>query len=127
MPKQKAYLQELSCQPPPSAVQGAGMVRAGDYLFFFGGHINQQFTKMYCGHIKRKQWFIFYVSPDGESTSIPDRKMSDEGYFLLPDISDLACAYVPENRQIWLSLATLIRHQCLYSWFQLEMRFQNLT
>lgn len=100
MPKQKVYLQELYCQPPPAAVKGAGMVRAGDYLFFFGGHIDQLYTKMYIGHIKKRKWFIFYVSPDGESTSMADGKMSGEGYFLLPDVSDFACAYVPENRQI---------------------------
>ncbi|KAK8876337.1 hypothetical protein M9Y10_006535 [Tritrichomonas musculus] len=100
MKKQTVYLQDLNCQPPPAGVQGAGMVRAGEYLFFFGGHIDKQFTKMYCGNIKKNQWFIFYVGPDGESTSMADGKVSKEGFFLLPDVSDFACAYVPENRQI---------------------------
>lgn len=100
MRKQTVYLEELNGKPPRSEIRGGGMIRAGEYLFFFGGNSEKEFTKMYGGHIKTSRWFVFYVAPDGESTSLVDGRVSKEGLFLLPFFRDFASAYVPEHRQI---------------------------
>ncbi|OHT01130.1 hypothetical protein TRFO_01727 [Tritrichomonas foetus] len=100
MSKKTVYSQESIGSAPPPAVQGGGMVHAGDYLFVFGGKSKSKFTMMYGCYLPRTWWFVFFIAPDGESTSQTDGRVSKDGLFLLPGISDFSACYVPENRQI---------------------------
>lgn len=63
-------------KPPHCEIKGAGMVKASDYLFFFGGRSDDEFTKMYVGNVRNSSWFVFYM---------------------LPDTCDFSCSYVPEQ------------------------------
>lgn len=101
MKKQTVSSQKLNEKPPHCEIKGAGMVKASDYLFFFGGRSDDEFTKMYVGNVRNSSWFVYYMLPDGESTSFVDGKISKEGLFLMPDTCDFSCSYVPERRQIF--------------------------
>jgi hypothetical protein len=85
---------------PPSGVMGAGMVRIGNYLFFFGGRANTEWTLMYACDLKRMWWFVFHVMPDGDTVSVTDGSISDVGLFMLPRIHSFGMCYVKETRQI---------------------------
>jgi hypothetical protein len=85
---------------PPNAVTGAGMVRIGKYLFFFGGRANSEWTLMYACDLHKMWWFIFHIEPDGETVSVADGSVSDIGLFMLPRIHSFGMCYVHEKRQI---------------------------
>ena len=87
-------------QEPPSTVMGSGMVAIGKYVFFFGGKANNDWTLMYACDTKRMWWFIFHVTPDGETVSVADGSVSDLGLFMLPRIHSFGVCYVKEKRQI---------------------------
>ncbi|KAH0794715.1 Kelch motif family protein [Histomonas meleagridis] len=86
--------------PPPSQSSSAGMVLVEKYLFYFGGKANNKWTLMYACDIQRLWWFVFHVMPDGESVSISDGSVSEQGLFMLPRIHSFGVCYVAEKRTI---------------------------
>jgi hypothetical protein len=85
---------------PPTAVTGAGMVRIGRYLIFFGGRMNNDWSLMYACDLIRMWWFVFHVVPDGQTVSIADGSVSELGLFMLPRLHSFGMCYVHETRQI---------------------------
>ena len=100
-----AYRCEEECGVIPSAaLTGPGICRAGDYLVFFGGKHKNGLSMVYACEMKRMWWFVFFVAPDGESTSVVDGKISSDGLFLLPRMWWFSSCYIPEKRQILVTL-----------------------
>jgi hypothetical protein len=85
---------------PPSSVMGAGMIRIGRYLFFFGGRSNNDWGFMYVCDLIRMWWFIFHIIPDGETVFVGDGSVSNVGLFMLPRLHSFSMCYVRKTRQI---------------------------
>lgn len=86
---------------PQSEVMNAGMVRANNLVFFFGGKDkNSNYTILYALDYDKKWWFIFHVKPDGESVTMLDGNVSDNGIFMLPRIHSFGVAYSKVHRTI---------------------------
>ena len=87
--------------PPPSDVMNAGMVKVNQMLFYFGGKVkNSKWTILYAYDIVKKWWFIFHVRPDGETVTVSDGNVSENGIFMLPRIHSFGVAYSSSNRTI---------------------------
>ncbi|OHT17688.1 Kelch motif family protein [Tritrichomonas foetus] len=86
--------------PPNGKVQFAGMVKAGGYLLFFGGRSKSNFTMVFACELSTLWWFVFFVAPDGETTSLSDGKMSTDGVFELPRTDSFSSLYDAEKRQV---------------------------
>lgn len=89
---------------PPSQTLDAGMIRAGNYILYFGGNSKKKWTMCYACDIERLYWFIFFVLPDGESTSVQDGRISSEGIYLLPRTYQFSAVYVEERKEIYAIL-----------------------
>ena len=99
--KRECVTRTESCgAAPPANVHHAGMVRAGDYLIFLGGNCGKKWTMVYANCMSKNWWFVMFVTPDGETTSEADGKISSDGIFLLPKIDSFSLAYVEERREI---------------------------
>lgn len=85
---------------PKSEVLNAGMIKVGGYLLFFGGEYKNNYTYVYACELSTLWWFVFFVAPDGETTSISDGKISADGVFQLPRTSSFSSIYDPVKRQI---------------------------
>ncbi|KAK8858105.1 hypothetical protein M9Y10_013205 [Tritrichomonas musculus] len=85
---------------PKSEVLNAGMVKVGGYLLFFGGEYKNNYTYVYACELSTLWWFVFFVAPDGETTSISDGKISSDGVFQLPRTSSFSSIYDPVKRQV---------------------------
>ncbi|KAK8853782.1 hypothetical protein M9Y10_016325 [Tritrichomonas musculus] len=86
---------------PQSEVMNAGMVRANNLVFYFGGKDkNSNYTILYALDYDKKWWFIFHVKPDGESVTMLDGNVSDNGIFMLPRIHSFGVAYSKVHRTI---------------------------
>ena len=85
---------------PNSLVTNAGMVKAGGYLLFFGGRSKSQYTMVYACELSTLWWFVFFVAPDGETTSLSDGKISPDGVFELPRTHSFSSIYDPYKREV---------------------------
>ena len=90
--------------PPNAEVTHAGMVRAENYLFFFGGRAKQVWTMVYACDIAKNWWFVFFVAPDDVTTTTADGRVSSDGLFLLPHLSEFSTVYDHAKRQIYAFL-----------------------
>ena len=109
MDKCDAYRSEESGSVPNSALAAPGMVRVGNYLIFFGGKLKEKWTFVYACEMTRMWWSVFFVKPDGESTSVVDGKISGDGLFLLPRMWSFSSCYVPEKREVLVTLGCPLR------------------
>lgn len=86
---------------PQSSVMSAGMVKVNNFVFFFGGKDkSSNYTILYALDYEKKWWFIFHVKPDGESVTLLDGNISDNGIFMLPRIHSFGVAYSKVHRTI---------------------------
>lgn len=86
---------------PQSEVMSAGMVKVNNLIFFFGGKDkSSNYTILYALDYEKKWWFIFHVKPDGESVTLLDGNISDNGIFMLPRIHSFGVAYSKVHRTI---------------------------
>ena len=86
-------------QPKPGVVF-PGMVKVGNYLLFFGGKANSRFNLVYACELSTLWWFVFFVAPDGETTSLSDGKLSTDGLFELPRTDSFSTVYDPVKREV---------------------------
>jgi hypothetical protein len=86
--------------PPPDSMK-AGMVKVGRHVFFVGGRVKgePEWTLLYVLDTKRMWWFIFFVTPDGDSVTARDA-LIQSGCFLLPRIHAFGLAYASSQRAI---------------------------
>lgn len=75
--------------------------RVGRHLFFVGGRVKTEpdWTLLYCLDLERMWWFVFFVTPDGDSVTMADGLVRN-GCFLLPRIHSFGLAYSHEKRAI---------------------------
>jgi hypothetical protein len=101
MAKESILIAEASGAPPPPDVMKAGMVKVGRHVFFVGGRVKSDpdWTLLYCMDIERRWWFVFFVSPDGDSVTLADGLVKN-GCFLLPRIHTFGLAYSEATRAI---------------------------
>ncbi|OHT16202.1 Kelch motif family protein [Tritrichomonas foetus] len=98
-PETKIY-QTFGVSPPPD-VMSAGMIRVNDFIFYFGGKAkDSDWTILYALDVPKKWWFVFHVRPDGETVSISDGSVSENGIFMLPRIHSFGAAYSSARRAI---------------------------
>jgi hypothetical protein len=86
--------------PPPDSMK-AGMVRVGRHMFFVGGRVKGEpdWTLLYALDTDRMWWFIFFVTPDGDSVTVRDGLIQN-GCFLMPRIHQFGMAYASSKRAI---------------------------
>ena len=104
---QKGVISFLSAQGqvPKSDVLNAGMVAVDQYLFFFGGRMqDKEYAKVYVYDSERNTWYFFPVVPDGETVNMVDGKVGKSGIFKLPKKFNYTFAYDDINRQLVASL-----------------------
>ncbi|KAH0788330.1 Kelch motif family protein [Histomonas meleagridis] len=86
-------------RPAPTIVK-AGAVYANGYIFYIGGLSETRVTMMFGCSIATCKWFVFYIAPDGETTSTSDGRITGDGLFLLPSIYGFSAIYVEHKREI---------------------------
>ena len=86
--------------PPSPEIMNAGMVKVQQYLIYFGGKTTTDHTLIYACDTNRMWWFIFYVAPDGETTSLSDGNVSENGLFMIPKTHSFGLVYNEEKREI---------------------------
>ena len=97
---EKAELLPARGSPPLSDVIGASMVKADDYLFYFGGQNKIQWTLMYAYSIQMNWWFVFFITPDGKTVTYKDGKFNKLNLFLIPRLHSFSMTYSPEKKEI---------------------------
>lgn len=105
-----AYRSKECGSIPNSAIAAPGMTRAGNYLIFFGGKYKDKWTLVHACEMTRMWWFVFFVKPDGESTSVIDGRISSDGIFLLPRMWAFSSCYSEEKREIIVTLGCPFRN-----------------
>ncbi|OHT06998.1 Kelch motif family protein [Tritrichomonas foetus] len=87
--------------PPPCEIMSSGMVRSDNLLFYFGGKSkDSNWTVLYAYDIEKRWWFIFHVRPDGETVTLSDGNVSENGIFMLPRVHSFGVAYSRNRRTI---------------------------
>ena len=85
---------------PQGQLMNAGMVVANNFLIYFGGKADTKYTLVYGCDIEKKWWFVFHISPDGETVSLEDGFLSEIGLFMVPRINSFGMSYNQEGREI---------------------------
>lgn len=89
---------------PNQELTNSGMVRAENYLFFMGGVTKNVWTMVYACDIVRNWWFVFFVAPDDVTTTTADGRVSSDGLFMLPHVSEFSTVYDHKKRKIYAFL-----------------------
>ena len=89
---------------PNPCVVAPGMTKVGPYLMFFGGKLKNKWTMVHACDLKRMWWFVFFIKPDGESTSVVDGRISSDGLFLLPRMWSFSACYIEQTREVIVAL-----------------------
>ena len=98
------YRQEACGSIPNSTVVAPVLTKVGGYLMYFGGKLKNKWTMVHACELKRMWWFVFFIKPDGESTSVVDGRISSDGLFLLPRMWSFSACYVEQNRELIVTL-----------------------
>lgn len=106
MDSQNVTTTQTSGSAPPPEVSNAAMVKVGQYAFYFGGNGKNDNTLVYACNIPKLWWFVFFVAPDGTTTSTSEGYLTNEGLFMLPKTEQFSACYVPEKRSIVATLGT---------------------
>lgn len=91
--------------PPAFDLKGASLSTVGRYLILIGGFIEKQkYAMVRAFDTVKKWWFVFYIIPDDETTTIADGGVDTNGIFLVPRMYGGFSVYRPKTRQICMSL-----------------------
>lgn len=91
-------------QAPRSDVMNAGMCEVDNYLFYFGGKFDDNFSSVYVYDVERNTFFILPIAPDDETVSMADGEVNDSGYFMLPRRHSFTMFYNDKRRQLMACL-----------------------
>ena len=83
------------CEP----IKG-GLVYAEGFLFCFGGKNKGEVTLIYAMDIRTYWWFVYYMLPDQETTTVIDGVVASSGIFLLPSPHSFSAIYDKNNKCI---------------------------
>ena len=88
-------------EAPPSELVNAGLVPVDNYLFFFGGKLqDKKYSRVYQYDSERNFWYAVPVVPDGETATMYDGKVDKNGIFKLPKRYNFSFAYDASNRRL---------------------------
>ena len=91
--------------PPPFELKNSSLVSIDRYLILIGGKMeSQNFTMVRAFDTIRKWWFIFHIIPDGETTTLADGNIDQNGIFMVPRTSSSSMIYRNKERQIIIYL-----------------------
>lgn len=85
---------------PPTGILFGGMVSIKNIIFYFGGYSETYWSFLYGFNIETKRWFLINIIPDGETTSISDGRINQDGYFLLPVLYSFSAVYIDFKKEI---------------------------
>ena len=86
---------------PSSDAISAGMLAVDNYLFYFGGRIqDKDYTKIYLYDSERNFWYVLPVVPDGETVTMVDGEVGKSGIFKLPKKYNFSFAYDDIHRRL---------------------------
>jgi len=117
MAENTADIQKAEGKSPPSEFVAAGMVLVDQYLVYFGGKNDDDYSLVYACDMKRKRWFTFWVIPDGETVSTTDGNVDEGGVFYIPKTYGFSTSYSPEKREIVACLGSPSRNPAMFSVF----------
>ncbi|OHS93215.1 Kelch motif family protein [Tritrichomonas foetus] len=101
MEKETVEIANVSGSAPSADALDAGMISTGKYLIYFGGKAQgDRWTLAYGMDIERLWWFVFFIDPDGITTTTADGRISNDGLLNLPQFYGFSVAYEPRNREI---------------------------
>lgn len=87
--------------PPQYDLKGALMVPVGRYLIFIGGKLeNKRYGLVRAYDTIKCWWFVIFVAPDGETTTMFDGKIDPNGMFMLPRTYDGSLIYRQMKREV---------------------------
>lgn len=89
---------------PLSITTCGGMVIAQQYIFFIGGKSETTYTLVYCFDISRNSWFVFYITPDEETVTKSDGRLTENGLFMIPRIHSFGIYYDENQKSIYTFL-----------------------
>ena len=92
---------------PSSLLMNSSFLVVDDYFFLIGGNDNinnKSFSPIYVFDYDRKNWFIFDISPDCETTTLKDGEIDQNGHFLLPVCTHSSAIYKKYSREILVFL-----------------------
>ncbi|OHS98757.1 Kelch motif family protein [Tritrichomonas foetus] len=91
--------------PPPYELKGGMLVSVDRYLILVGGKLeNKRYAMIRAYDTVRNWWFILYVAPDGETTTLYDGMIDSNGIFMVPRIYDGSIVYRNRTREIVVML-----------------------
>jgi len=91
--------------PPPFEMKSANLVAVDRYLILIGGILdNQKYTMIRAFDTVKNWWFVFHVSPDGETTTTADGSVDSNGIFMVPRTSHSSMIYRKETREVVIFL-----------------------
>ncbi|EAY14551.1 Kelch motif family protein [Trichomonas vaginalis G3] len=89
---------------PRSDVMNAGMCSVDNYLFYFGGKYDENYSNVYVYDVERNTFFILPIAPDDETVSLADGEVNSEGYLMLPRRHSFTLFYNDKRRQMMACL-----------------------
>jgi hypothetical protein len=114
-----ADIQKAEGTSPASEFVAGGMVAVGQYLIYYGGKDDEEFSLVYACDMKRMRWFNFWIIPDEETVSSADGSIDENGIFYITKMFDFSTSYSPETRKIVACLGCPNRDPPVYSIFSI--------
>ncbi|EAX97816.1 Kelch motif family protein [Trichomonas vaginalis G3] len=91
----------IGCNPDMTVMSG-NMVSTDKFVFLFGGQKIEKevYDLVYCLDLDKMWWFIFFLSPDGTTTSPEDGYIDKLGLFNIPNAYGCNYLYNEKEREI---------------------------
>lgn len=91
--------------PPSFDLKGAFLIPVDRYLILIGGLVDKQkFAMVRAFDTVKRWWFVFYIVPDEDTTTVADGGVDSAGIFLVPRMSGGICVYRNTTRDICVTL-----------------------
>ena len=95
---------------PTNSINAPAIVRAGGFLFVFGGTSNTLYTQVYGFNMLKNRWYMFHIRADGITTNMEDGELRENGCFAVPRESGMAVGLQVSTRTIIYTLGSGMKH-----------------
>lgn len=101
-------VEQESCigNQPPKGETGACMVKIKNFILYFGGKSQSNWSLFYALDLNRFWWYIFYILPDGVTTTVNDGRINELGLFMLPQAYHLSTGYSKSQRKLFITMGS---------------------
>lgn len=105
-------VEQESCigNQPPADETGGCMLRVNNFIMYFGGKSQTNWSLLYALDLKRHWWYVFYILPDGVTTTINNGRINEFGLFMLPHSYHLAAGYSNTERTLFITLGSSFKN-----------------